>query len=282
VQELTGWDVGIVVPDAWTTDYGPTYAQRLPEFQGSLMPVPVLMRGNIPLHIYRRSLRRIFAREKPDVLYVHHEPYAIATAQAALSLRGCEHTALGFYSAQNLSKRYPWPVRRAERFVYGRASVAVPGVRCTIAGDGPAAPELQRRAEALGLSGRLSWRGYVPHEEMPSFYGEIDVLAVPSVSLPTWREQFGRVVIEALACGVPVIASDSGELPALLKSTGGGWCVPEADPGALAALIERLAERPQERAAAAGAGLASVREQFDVDVVAQRFATTVEKVRFCR
>ena len=100
--------------------------------------------------------------------------------------------------------------------------------------------------------------------------------AVPSRSLPRWREQFGRVVIAALACGVPVVTSDSGELPRLVSATRGGWTFPEGDASALAALLGQLARHPEMLSRPSQAGRRAVVKQFAVKASAARFAEIVE------
>ena len=65
---------------------------------------------------------------------------------------------------------------------------------------------------------------------MAAGYAQLDVLVLPSHTTPTWKEQFGRVIVEALWCGVPVVGSDSGEIPWLIELTGGGLVFPEGDP----------------------------------------------------
>ena len=69
----------------------------------------------------------------------------------------------------------------------------------------------------------------VAHEQMAGAYALMDVLVLPSHTTPTWKEQFGRVIVEALSCGVPVVGSDSGEIPWLLELTGGGLVFAEGD-----------------------------------------------------
>jgi glycosyltransferase involved in cell wall biosynthesis len=152
---------------------------------------------------------------------------------------------------------------------------AAAGMRALIAGDGPAAGDLQARAVRSGLNGRVSWVGYVSHDRVADVYAQVDLLVVPSRTTGAWSEQFGRVVIEALACGVPVLTSDSGELPTLVADTGGGWTFPEGDADALAARLAALAAEPEERRARADRGRARVRELYDVDAVAQRIAGVV-------
>jgi glycosyltransferase involved in cell wall biosynthesis len=102
------------------------------------------------------------------------------------------------------------------------------------------------------------------HEQMPSGYAQIDVLVLPSRTTPTWCEQFGRVIAEALWCGVPVVGSSSGSIPQLLELTGGGLVFPEGDADALAGQLTRLRNEPALRKQLASTGQASVRRLFSV------------------
>jgi glycosyltransferase involved in cell wall biosynthesis len=102
------------------------------------------------------------------------------------------------------------------------------------------------------------------HGQMASGYAQLDVLALPSHTTPTWKEQFGRVIVEALWCGVPVVGSDSGEIPWLIELTGGGLVYPEGDSQALAARLAELREQPQLRERLARTGRTAVEELFSV------------------
>lgn len=102
------------------------------------------------------------------------------------------------------------------------------------------------------------------HEQMAAGYAQLDVLALPSHTTPTWKEQFGRVIVEALWCGVPVVGSDSGEIPWLIELTGGGVVFPEGDSDALAARLAELRAQPALRRELAGAGRAAVERLFSV------------------
>lgn len=342
IASQRGWDVTILLPDRWRNEYGELKAERWPAFQGELLPTRVIGVGRIPLHVYAARLRTIVRRVRPDAIYAHNEPYALSTFQAA---RAAGRIPFGFYSAQNVSKAYPWPISATERYVHRRAVFAFPvseavldvlsgkgyegraeilplwvdpyaygsqglpserpptlgfvgrltpekgldvlldalarlpsDVRAVVAGAGPAEPELRRRADALGLAGRVSWLGFVEHERMPGVYGQLDLLVVPSRTTAGWKEQFGRVVIEALAARVPVVAADSGELSRLLSSTEGGWLFPEGDVAALAGTLRRLLASPGELDQAARVGRAAVERRFGVAVVADHFATVVEEI----
>jgi glycosyltransferase involved in cell wall biosynthesis len=82
------------------------------------------------------------------------------------------------------------------------------------------------------------------HDQMARGYSQLDVLVLPSHTTATWKEQFGRVIIEALWCGVPVVGSDSGEIPWLIGLTGGGLTFPEGDRDALASRLSSSVRRP--------------------------------------
>ncbi len=112
------------------------------------------------------------------------------------------------------------------------AVAGLPGVwRLAIVGSGPELKRLELLARRLGLADRVSFEGDIPSLRMPAFYQELDVLVIPSRSRPNWVEQFGRVLIEAMACGVPVVGSDCGEIPNVVDDA--GLIFPEGDAGAL-------------------------------------------------
>lgn len=108
------------------------------------------------------------------------------------------------------------------------------------------------------------------HDQMASGYAQLDVLVVPSHTTSTWKEQFGRVIVEALWCGVPVVGSDSGEIPWLIELTGGGLVFPEGDRDALAAELRKLREAPELRRELAATGRAAVERLFTVPAATDR------------
>ncbi len=108
------------------------------------------------------------------------------------------------------------------------------------------------------------------HDQMASGYAQLDVLVVPSHTTATWKEQFGRVIVEALWCGVPVVGSDSGEIPWLIELTGGGVVFPEGDRDALGDALERLRRHPELRRELATAGRATVERLFSLPAATDR------------
>jgi glycosyltransferase involved in cell wall biosynthesis len=111
--------------------------------------------------------------------------------------------------------------------------------RLVIVGAGPERERLERFADRLEIAHRVSFVGVIPSMRAPGFYRELDALVLPSRSQSNWVEQFGRVLIEAMACGVPVVGSDSGEIPHVIG--GAGLVFPEDDAKALENCLQRLA-----------------------------------------
>jgi glycosyltransferase involved in cell wall biosynthesis len=108
----------------------------------------------------------------------------------------------------------------------------------------------------------------VPHDQVPAYLNAMDLLCAPSETTPRWREQFGRMLVEAMACGVPVIGSDSGEIPHVIGDA--GVVVPERDPEALSRAIDALAGDPERRVELSRRGLERARAEFALPSVARR------------
>jgi glycosyltransferase involved in cell wall biosynthesis len=129
-------------------------------------------------------------------------------------------------------------------------------VRLLLLGDGPSRDQLQEKTAQLGLQDRVRFLPSQPQEQVAHLMNALDALVLMSVTTRTWKEQFGRVIIEAQACGTPVIGSSSGAIPSVIG--GGGWVVQESDAAALAKLLDHLAAHPEQVAAAAERGLHNV------------------------
>lgn len=134
-----------------------------------------------------------------------------------------------------------------------RALSDLPGEwRLRILGSGPQKGRLESLVQELGLIGRVAFDSPIPSPGMPDYYRGLDLLVLPSRTRSNWKEQFGRVLIEAMASGVPVVGSDSGEIPHVIGDA--GLIFPEDDALAFREAIEEIMgdERLRERLAQAG------------------------------
>ncbi len=355
VGELTGWDVSLVIPAVWTTEYEANVEPtRWEGFAGPIYKVPVWKPGNIPLHVYKDTMLGVLRKATPNAIYVHHEPYGLATFQIYLANRLAGNCPAGFYAAQNIVKRYPPPFRWFERYVFSRSSFAFPVAsgaldvlrqkgyrgeaevlplpvdpsiyyrrpewaaskraelglavdefvigylgrlveekglcsllraaallkegrwRCLLVGSGPLESHLRTLAAELGIADRLIFAGYVPREEAPGWFSLFDLFVLPSETRPNWKEQFGRVIVEANACGTAVLGTQSGEIGNVLRTTGGGVTVPEANTKALAEALLFLMENPAQRRKLAKTGEEAAVREYGQLHLAQRFAVTIE------
>jgi glycosyltransferase involved in cell wall biosynthesis len=141
-------------------------------------------------------------------------------------------------------------------------------VKLRLIGDGALRPQIERRAAELGLAGRVELRPFVGSTAVPEALRQLDALALPSRTTASWKEQFGRILIEAMSCGLPVIGSDSGEIPNVIGEA--GLVFPEGDVAALRAAIGRLYDDTALRAELARRGRQRALDQFTQAAIARR------------
>ncbi|HKO97114.1 MAG TPA: glycosyltransferase family 4 protein [Pyrinomonadaceae bacterium] len=146
--------------------------------------------------------------------------------------------------------------------------------RALFIGAGPLEKDL--RNWALRYPDRIKVVTDVKHDGVPAYLNAMDVMCAPSQTTAAWREQLGRMLIEAFACGVPVVASDSGEIPYVVGDA--GVVVPEADEAAWMSVISELLENPQRRADLARRGLERVHTHFAWPVIARQHLDFFENV----
>ena len=124
----------------------------------------------------------------------------------------------------------------------GLIGEARPDLRLLVVGDGPEAAKLRKHADELGVADAVEFRATVPYDEMPALYASASALVLGSIPAKGWEEQFGMVLVEAMAAGTPVIAADSGAIGEVLG--GQGRLV---RPNDWRALAEAIAEGPPPR-----------------------------------
>lgn len=137
--------------------------------------------------------------------------------------------------------------------------------RALFVGGGPEQPAID--AFAHEYRGRVHVATGVTHDDVPRWLNAMTILCAPSVTTSSWREQFGRMLIEAMACGVPVVASSSGEMPHVVADAGA--ILPETDERAWAAAIDELLEDGARRAELRGRALERVSTHYAWPVVAR-------------
>ena len=350
VERQTGWELTLVTPASWESPYGERTAERGASFNGDLRPLPIWFSGNVPLHIYRSFFLPLLREVEPDVIYLHHEPYAAATGQVYLANRLSLQRPIGFFTWQNIEKTYPPPFQQLEQMVYRRSDFATPGSESAqavlrskgysgpapiipaainpdrfsgsardaqpapldrtdatvvgyvgriveekgldtflealsmrrqlpwhfvLVGDGAFVDDLEEQARQLRLHDRVTFLGYVDHAEVPRYLSALDVAVLPSETQPNWKEQFGRIIVEALAAGTPVLGSNSGEIPHLIERTGGGRTFTEGDADACAKTMTPLLKNPSLRAQLAREGREYVLANYTHETLAERFIETI-------
>jgi glycosyltransferase involved in cell wall biosynthesis len=111
-------------------------------------------------------------------------------------------------------------------------------VHMILVGSGPLKEKLRRQASLFGATDRLHIIDQVGSADMPRYLNIMDCLVLPSLTFPNWKEQFGRILIEAMACEVPVIGSTAGEIPNVIGKS--GFLFTEGSSAELAELLQIL------------------------------------------
>jgi glycosyltransferase involved in cell wall biosynthesis len=150
------------------------------------------------------------------------------------------------------------------------ATRLMPQTEVLIAGEGPLAPTLRQETHVRML-------GWVPRDEMAGFWSQLDVMVLPSLTDgKKWVEQFGRVIAEAMAAGVPVIGSSAGRIPDTIGDA--GLVFPEGDARALCEALNSLRLNPDRRHDLRQRGLARVRDCFSHEVLMGRTVRFYEEL----
>jgi glycosyltransferase involved in cell wall biosynthesis len=154
----------------------------------------------------------------------------------------------------------------------------MPGpVTARIVGGGPLLGALGRAASEADLDDRVRLTGALTHDELPAAYAAADVVVVPSV-----RDAHGdcdglpNVVLEAMACGRPVVASDIAAIPTAVRDGETGLLVPPGDALALRAALERLRRDPVERARLGAAARVHAEDEFELGRCTERWRARLE------
>jgi glycosyltransferase involved in cell wall biosynthesis len=142
------------------------------------------------------------------------------------------------------------------------------------AGDEPLIRRLRARIESAGLAARVTWSPNISREEKISFLRGLSLFSVPA----TYAEAFGLYVVEAMACGVPVVQPEAAAFPELIAAGGGGLGVRPRDPAALAHAWRDLLRDPARRAELGRAGRAAAEAHFSSAAMAAAFRREIAVV----
>ncbi|MEL7485589.1 MAG: glycosyltransferase [Pseudomonadota bacterium] len=135
-------------------------------------------------------------------------------------------------------------IERKGHDVLIRAIATIPGAVLAVIGDGPDRAKLKALAEQTGVGDRVRFTGAVPHADLPAYYSAASALALASAN-----EGWPNVLLEAMACGAPVIAAPVGGCSEVVASSDAGAVTPDRTPEAFArAIRSRLAAAPSREA----------------------------------
>jgi glycosyltransferase involved in cell wall biosynthesis len=149
-------------------------------------------------------------------------------------------------------------------------------VRLTLVGEGPDEAALRELAAREGVAELITFAGPRTRDEVLAHLRAADLLVVPSIPTESGRrEGIPVVLMEAMASGVPVVASGISGIPELVEDGTSGLLVPPKDPPALAAAIERIADDPRLALTLSAGGRARVEAEFDLERNAARLLTTI-------
>ena len=146
--------------------------------------------------------------------------------------------------------------------------------RALLVGGGPLESDVREWSRRHGDRVRIETS--VAHDDVPAYLNAMDLLCAPSQTTPQWREQFGRMLIEAFACGVPVVASDSGEIPHVVADA--GLVVAERDIAGWTDAIGRLIGDQSMRVGLADRGRSRAETVFSWPVVARQHLDFFEDI----
>jgi glycosyltransferase involved in cell wall biosynthesis len=152
------------------------------------------------------------------------------------------------------------PIKGLRNLIEATAMLSekMPDLRLEIAGSGPSEDELRRHCRELDIAGKVTFLGW--QRDLEPAYRRWDVFCLPSL-----EEGFGLAALEAMASGLPVIATSVGGLPEIVEDGVTGYLVPPSDPEALATNLRILLQDGARRQAMGSAARRRVAEHFSVD-----------------
>ena len=159
------------------------------------------------------------------------------------------------------------PEKGIDTLLHAFAQITTSG-ELLLVGDGPEESALRSLAQRLGIVERCHFVSAVPYNQVADYLNLMDVLVLPSRTTLHWKEQFGRVLVEAMGCRVAVVGSDSGAIPEVMDTA--GFVFPEGDVSALAIILAQLTLNPALRLAKATEGWIRVQAHYTIEHISQQ------------
>lgn len=154
----------------------------------------------------------------------------------------------------------------------------VPGVKLVIGGEGPEEVRLRQQVKRLGLDESVLFAGLIESQDLSTYYREAAVFVLPSVQIEGQTEGLGVVLLEAMACGTPVVGSNVGGIPDIIQDGWNGYLVQERSPAQLAERIVALLESQAVRKRFVKNGLQTVYERFSWKQVSLNFTRVYHRL----
>jgi glycosyltransferase involved in cell wall biosynthesis/SAM-dependent methyltransferase len=164
----------------------------------------------------------------------------------------------------------------AAKLVTREDSVRNIHLRFVVIGKGSESSGIKSRVEELGVGSVFTFIEDYPYHKMHEMYNMADIFVLPSISTRTWKEQFGMVLIEAMACGLPVISTLSGSIPEVVGDA--GIIVQSNDPGDLSTAIMKLLKDDTLKKELSIKGRERALNEFNSQKIAQKFNLLFEEV----
>lgn len=286
-----GAELAVLACKRYHTPYVVTYHQDV-ELLGWLRPVPLLHRILVGTRVLAGAARLLFT--STDYGRVSQYARLVASGQVScgelpngVDIEQFQPQRVALHRRSGLGITPPPTllfVGSLDQAHYFKGVVVLleamrrlnePGVRLDVVGDGDLRPAYERQAAQLGLTERVSFCGRVADAELPDYYAEADVVVLPST---TRGEAFGMVLLEAMACGTPVVASNLPGVRTVVRDGETGLLAEPGDPVDLAEKLDRLLADPALRARMGEAGRRRVETHYDWRAIGERLETLYVEV----